>query len=274
MFAPIDDIEITFDDGLDDPFSFADGGTRSDIDDSYDSYDDAYESYEPYADEDSDRIVIVDDALKDRQRSTRSSRSSPLPPIGNYRERTPRKGASPLGIGLGIAAMVLLLMLLASRCGGGKTTQTTGTTTTVTPAAVTGATSPVVTAPTVTGGGVAATVAPPTTAPLGARTPATYVLYFASGSTAIDAAGSEQIRLAVARIKELGATTVTIPVVGYTDSSGNPATNLALGLARATAVSDQLKAAVPGLKTSVSSLGDTNPDADPAKSRRVHITVP
>lgn len=76
----------------------------------------------------------------------------------------------------------------------------------------------------------------------------------------------------------------TVRVVGHTDSEGTPAANMALGMRRATTVSNELKRLIPGLSTEVRSAGQTQPTApnvkpdgsdDPqgrAMNRRVEIS--
>jgi outer membrane protein OmpA-like peptidoglycan-associated protein len=66
-----------------------------------------------------------------------------------------------------------------------------------------------------------------------------------------------------------------VGITGYSDTSGNPTANQQLSLSRASVVRDAIQAAVPqaAAKFSVDSKGDTQPDPDPAKSRRVTITV-
>ncbi|WP_431841770.1 OmpA family protein [Calidifontibacter indicus] len=76
----------------------------------------------------------------------------------------------------------------------------------------------------------------------------------------------------------------TVRVVGHTDSKGTPAANMALGMRRATTVSNELKRLIPGLSTEVRSAGQTQPTApnvkpdgsdDPqgrAMNRRVEIS--
>ena len=64
-------------------------------------------------------------------------------------------------------------------------------------------------------------------------------------------------------------------IVGHSDTSGNPTANQQLSLTRASIVRDAINAAVPqaAAKFSVESKGDSQPDPDPSKSRRVTITV-
>lgn len=114
-------------------------------------------------------------------------------------------------------------------------------------------------------------IPPPTPAPPVAAGP--WNVFFASGSAQIDATGAETIAQAAAAIKTLPAGS-TVQVVGNADTSGDAAANQALSTRRADAVKAALEQAVgSGYNLVVSALGETQPAADPAQSRRVSITI-
>ena len=116
-------------------------------------------------------------------------------------------------------------------------------------------------------------IPPPSAAPAPAAA-GPWNVFFASGSAQIDAAGTATIAEAAAAIKLLPAGS-TVLVVGNADTNGDPAANQALSLRRADAVKAALEAAVgsTGYNLAVSAVGETQPAADPAQSRRVSITI-
>ncbi|MEO5842398.1 MAG: OmpA family protein [Acidimicrobiales bacterium] len=268
-FGAVDDSFFADDYTFDDRFEAALGS----------GYDDGgYDTRVGY-DNDGDRIVIVDDAASGTATALRRSRTRPVgyPPNGTYGDNERR--ANPLTWLFVLAGLVLVFALVFSQCGdGGNKNLATATTTTVaqstptaaagasaTVAASSGATTPVApTAPVTTAGGAVS----------GVRTATTWVIYFAVNSTTIDSAAQQVITQVAERLRTSGVG-APVGITGYSDTSGNPTTNQQLSLARASVVRDAIQAAVPqaAAKFSVESKGDTQPEADPAKSRRVTITV-
>jgi outer membrane protein OmpA-like peptidoglycan-associated protein len=107
----------------------------------------------------------------------------------------------------------------------------------------------------------------------GVRQPTTWVIYFAVNSTTIDSAGQQVVSQVAERLRSYGAGTPVV-ITGHSDTTGNPATNLQLAQTRAQIVRDAIEAAAPQLaRFSVDSKGDSQPEPDPAKSRRVTITI-
>jgi outer membrane protein OmpA-like peptidoglycan-associated protein len=107
----------------------------------------------------------------------------------------------------------------------------------------------------------------------GVRVPTTWIIYFAVNSTTIDSAGQQVVKEISDRVRTYGAGTPVV-INGHSDTTGNPAANLQLAQTRAQVVRDAIEAAVPQLaRFSVESKGDQQPDPDPAKSRRVTVTV-
>jgi outer membrane protein OmpA-like peptidoglycan-associated protein len=240
-------------------------------------YDDAgYDTRVGY-DNDGDRIVIIDDAVgggaRERRPRTRTVGFPPSDPFGDEQSRR----ANPLTWLFVLAGLVLVFALVFSQCGddGNKNGISTNTSTTVAQGVQTaglGASGSVTQSPSAT-----VPTAPVTTAlaaSSGVRTPTTWVIYFAVNSTTIDSAGQQVIKDVAERLRTSGVGTPVV-ITGYADTSGNPTNNQQLSLNRATVVRDAINAAVPqaAAKFSVDSKGDSQPDPDPAKSRRVTITV-
>lgn len=104
------------------------------------------------------------------------------------------------------------------------------------------------TAPTTGASRAATPAAPPAPAaatPIAAPPPAAEVVgenavFFASGSTRVDAAGEARLRNHAARLKENAKLDVTL--VGHTDNLGSSAYNLAIAEQRAAAVARMLQA--------------------------------
>lgn len=119
----------------------------------------------------------------------------------------------------------------------------------------------------------AAETAPAETA--AAATTTDYVVYFDTSSSALDAKDRATIAEAVVALKVAGSGPVNL--VGHADVRGNAAANRALSEARVKSVEAALRAAVgfdAGKFTFTSDAeGDTKPEADLAKSRRVTIQI-
>ena len=107
-------------------------------------------------------------------------------------------------------------------------------------------------------------------------TPEGLTVYFANASAAIDAEAQAKIDGAVAQLKSLPAGT-KVNIVGHASTRGNPAANRALSIARANNVKDDLVkglgADASKIEFSVEAKGDTEPDVDEAKSRKVTIEI-
>jgi outer membrane protein OmpA-like peptidoglycan-associated protein len=211
-----------------------------------------------------DQIVIIDDAVagapaRPPRPRTRSIGFPPGGPLGDEPRRP-----NPLTWLFVLAALVLVFALIFSRCGRDEPNDvSTNTTTTVAQ-------------PTGTQGVIPATTAAGTAgtgATSGVRAPTTWVIYFAVNSTTIDSAGQQVVKEVADRVRTYGSGTPVV-ITGHSDTTGNPATNLQLAQTRAQVVRDAIEAAVPQLaRFSVESKGDSQPDPDPARSRRVTITV-
>jgi outer membrane protein OmpA-like peptidoglycan-associated protein len=271
------DTQFTFG-ASDDPY-FADDHT---FDDRFEAalgtgYDDAgYDTRVGY-DNDGDRIVIIDDAVASGAKAERHPRGRTVsfPPPGPFGDEQPRR-ANPLTWLFVLAGLVLVFALVFSQCGDGDNdkTNTSNTTTTIgqaTPTAALGASGTLSPSASVT---VPATPTSALAATSGVRTPTTWVIYFAVNSVTIDSAGQQVVKDVAERLRTSGVGTPVV-ITGHSDTSGNPANNQQLSLTRASVVRDAINAAVPqaAAKFSVDSKGDTQPDPDPAKSRRVTITV-
>ena len=271
------DTQFTFG-ASDDPY-FADDHT---FDDRFEAalgtgYDDAgYDTRVGY-DNDGDRIVIIDDAVASGAKADRHPRGRTVsfPPPGPFGDEQPRR-ANPLTWLFVLAGLVLVFALVFSQCGDGDNdkTNTSNTTTTIgqaTPTAALGASGTLSPSASVT---VPAAPTSALAATSGVRTPTTWVIYFAVSSVTIDSAGQQVVKDVAERLRTSGPGTPVV-ITGYADTSGNPTANLQLSLNRASVVRDAINAAVPqaAAKFSVDSKGDTQPDPDPAKSRRVTITV-
>lgn len=102
-------------------------------------------------------------------------------------------------------------------------------------------------------------------------------VFFEYNKATLNGRASAALDRAVARLKELGATAVT--VAGYTDSKGTAAYNRGLSLRRAQAVRAGLAARLPDLKQAVQGYGESRAVASNqtakgrALNRRVTITV-
>jgi uncharacterized surface protein with fasciclin (FAS1) repeats len=107
-------------------------------------------------------------------------------------------------------------------------------------------------------------------------TPESLTVYFANASSAIDGETQAKIDGAVAQLKSLPAGT-KVKIVGHASTRGNPEQNRALSIARANNVKDDLVkglgADASKIEFSVDAKGDTEPDVDEAKSRKVTIEI-
>lgn len=263
-FGAVDDPYFVDDHTFDDRFEAALGA----------GYDDGgYDTRVGY-DDDGDRIVIIDDAVTGHATAPRRPRTRAVgfPPTGTYGDGERR--ANPLTWLFVLAALVLVFALVFSQCGGDGTNDlATNTTTTIGQPVQTAA---IGTAATVAGSQATVPGAPATTAAVtsGARAPTTWVIYFAVNSTTIDSAGQQVVKEVAERLRTSSPGTPVV-ITGHSDTSGNPTANEQLSLTRASVVRDAIQAAVPqaGAKFSVDSKGDSQPEADATKSRRVTITV-
>ncbi len=102
-----------------------------------------------------------------------------------------------------------------------------------------------------------------------------YVVYFATSSANINATGRGTIAEAVATLKAAGSGPVAL--VGHADVRGNKDANLDLSKRRVAAVEAALKAALGAdadkFTFTTNAEGDSQPEADLAKSRRVTIKI-
>lgn len=107
-------------------------------------------------------------------------------------------------------------------------------------------------------------------------TPESLTVYFANASAAIDAEAQAKIDAAVEQLKKLPAGT-KVSIVGHASTRGNPERNGALSIARANNVKADLEkglgADASKIEFSVDAKGDTQPDVDEAKSRKVTIEI-
>jgi outer membrane protein OmpA-like peptidoglycan-associated protein len=247
--------------GADDPY-FRDDYAFNDRFDAALGGDDDYDRGDP--------IVIVDDAVAGG--GTRAPlprpRSIGFPGGGPFRDE-PRR-PNPLLWLFVLAGLVVLFAVIFSKCGGDDTPNSLSTNSTTTApqnqgtqGAASGSSVPSTT-------GAAGQTTGPTS---GVRQPTTWVIYFGVNSTSIDSAGQQVVSQIAERLRSYGAGTPVV-ITGHSDTTGNPATNLQLAQTRAQIVRDAIEAAAPQLaRFSVDSKGDSQPEADPAKSRRVTITV-
>ena len=109
----------------------------------------------------------------------------------------------------------------------------------------------------------------------GVRAPTTWVIYFAVNSTTIDSAGQQVVKEIAERLRT-SAVGTPVGIAGHSDTTGNPTANQQLALTRANIVRDAIAAAVPqasGRPFRSRAKANSQPEADPAKSRRVTITV-
>jgi outer membrane protein OmpA-like peptidoglycan-associated protein len=249
--------------GVDDPYFRDDYAFNDQFDAAMGSGDDEYDR--------GDRIVIVDDAVAGATRSplprTRSIGFPPGGPFGDERRRL-----NPLTWLFVLAALVVLFAVIFSQCGGDDTpggVTTNNTSTTIAQTQGTQGVVPATSQPGATGAQGANTTGPTS----GVRQPTTWVVYFAVNSTTIDSAGQTVVTQVAERLRAYGAGTPVV-ITGHSDTTGNPAANLQLAQTRASVVRDAIEAAAPQLaRFSVDSKGDSQPDPDPARSRRVTITV-
>jgi len=174
-----------------------------------------------------------------------------------------------------LAALVLLFALVFSQCAGDDdpTDLATNTSTTVQQSGATleqGASNTGAASASGTVGATATTAA----ATSGARAPTTWVIYFAVNSTTIDSSGQQVVKDVAERLRTSPSGTPVV-IAGHSDTTGNPAANQQLALTRASIVRDAIAAAAPqaAAKFSIESKGDSQPEADATKSRRVTVTV-
>ncbi|HUP74532.1 MAG TPA: OmpA family protein [Acidimicrobiales bacterium] len=260
-FGAVDDPYLADDYAFDERFEAALGS----------GYDDGgYDTRVGY--DDGDHIAIVDDSIAGGATGTRRPRTRTVgyPPAGPLGDNARR--ANPLTWLFVLAGLVLLFALVFSQCGSddnpnGVSTNSSTTLSEVNPTA---------------GLGASGTVASPATAPVttagaatsGVRAPTTWVIYFAVNSTTIDSAGQQVVKEVAERLRTSPVGT-PVAISGHSDTTGDPTANQQLALTRATIVRDAISAAVPqaNARFLVESKGDSQPEADPAQSRRVTITV-
>ncbi|TML16121.1 MAG: OmpA family protein [Actinobacteria bacterium] len=278
-FGAVDDPYFTDDYAFNDRFEAA-LGTGYDAAGGYTSapgYDgvSAYDSGTGY-DGNGDRIVIVDDAVagagaRTRRPTTRGGGFPPADPFGDE----PRR-ANPLTWLFVLAGLVVVFALVFSQCGSDppKRSASNPTTTVAQVAQTAGVAAAGTVAASATGTTPVARTSTVAAATSGVRNPTTWVIYFAVNSTTIDSAGQQVVKDVADRLRTSAAGTPVV-LTGYSDTTGNPANNLLLAQNRATVVRDAIAAAVPqaGAKFSIESKGDSQPEADAARSRRVTITV-
>ncbi len=113
-------------------------------------------------------------------------------------------------------------------------------------------------------------------APAAPATPESLTVYFANASAQIDAEAQAKIDGAVEQLKKLPAGTKVI-IVGHASTRGNAQRNRELSIARANNVKADLEqglgADASKIEFSVDAKGDTEPDVDEAKSRKVTIEI-
>ncbi len=123
--------------------------------------------------------------------------------------------------------------------------------------------------------GAAPSTEAPTTEPAApAAAPEGLTVYFGNASSRIDAAAKEKIDGAIETLKALPAGTKVI-IVGHASPTGNPERNKALSIERADNVKALLEAGLPdkNISFTVEARGDSQPDVDEAKSRKVTIEI-
>ncbi|MGJ8621024.1 MAG: OmpA family protein [Methylophilaceae bacterium] len=108
---------------------------------------------------------------------------------------------------------------------------------------------------------------------------ASFLLYFATGSTALVPDSINMIPQIVDKIKQ--NTPTEISIIGHTDTKGSDAINNKLSKKRAIAVESLLKEKLPTLSNvTIQSFGSkdlliqTPPDVDELRNRRVEILIP
>jgi uncharacterized surface protein with fasciclin (FAS1) repeats len=112
-----------------------------------------------------------------------------------------------------------------------------------------------------------------------AAAPESLTVYFANNSSAIDKEAQTKIEGAVEQLKKLPAGT-KVKIVGHASKTGNSDKNQALSIDRGNNVRDALIEGLGGagaasskVSFSVEARGDTQPDVDEAKSRKVTIEI-
>lgn len=105
-----------------------------------------------------------------------------------------------------------------------------------------------------------------------------FILYFEPGATTLTAESRARLPEVVAAVRSRVA--VEVSVIGHTDTTGTAATNVEVGLSRATLIRDVLIAeGISDQVITVASHGESNPvvstpdDADEPRNRRVEVTV-
>ncbi len=118
--------------------------------------------------------------------------------------------------------------------------------------------------------------APAAVEPAAVAVPENLTVYFANGSSLVDDAAQDKLEGAITVLKALPAGS-KVTIVGHASAKGNAAKNKALSIERAENVKGQLIAgladAASNVTFSVDAVGDTQPDADEAKSRKVTIEI-
>jgi OmpA-OmpF porin, OOP family len=106
--------------------------------------------------------------------------------------------------------------------------------------------------------------------------PENLTVYFGNASAALNAEANAKIEGAIATLKALPAGT-KVSIVGHASPTGNAAKNQALSIARANNVKAALIAGLGAdaekITFNVEARGDTQPDVDAAKSRKVTIEI-
>jgi uncharacterized surface protein with fasciclin (FAS1) repeats len=112
--------------------------------------------------------------------------------------------------------------------------------------------------------------------PVSVGAPESLTVYFASGSAALDREARTKIVGAVTQLRGISGGT-RVNIIGHADNTGDAAANQRLSLRRANAVLDAIRAGLGAdaskIEFDVAAVGDTQPDADLAKSRRVTIEI-
>jgi uncharacterized surface protein with fasciclin (FAS1) repeats len=106
--------------------------------------------------------------------------------------------------------------------------------------------------------------------------PENLTVYFGNGSAALDAEAQAKIDGAIATLKALPAGS-KVSIVGHASPTGNTARNEKLSIARAenvrAALAKGLGEAAADITFNVEARGDSQPDVDEAKSRKVTIEI-
>lgn len=110
------------------------------------------------------------------------------------------------------------------------------------------------------------------------RQPQTFILYFESGGNELTAESAALLPRILETVRTMPVPEVT--VIGHTDRTGDAATNVKLGLARAQTIRDRLvQAGVDAGLIEVASHGESNPLVPTAdnvaepRNRRVEVTI-